>query len=134
MEREEKTPERVRIIVRRQRVKKPPAAQIAGPVVGAERFAAEFAGGLHHGKFVKNCSSPEEAVGALIRQVVESLASADETMTFLAGLFGDLSVRSANVILARAVWIAAKHPARKNRGILLDNSAVGSIQQYSSRA
>jgi hypothetical protein len=81
------------------------------------RYSAEFRGGPYDGHRVEDKRSPEDAIGSLIRSVIESLDSADAVMEFLASLFGDLRYRSANVILARAVWIHASSPKRANPGV-----------------
>jgi hypothetical protein len=116
------TPER--IVVKCYRTRGEPNDKRAVPTKLRRRFSAEFVGGRHHGQLVDDCLSPEDAIGSLICQVSRSLESADEILTFLAGLFGDLSVRSVNVTLARAVWIAAQHPRRRNPGVRVDTSAV----------
>jgi NAD(P)-dependent dehydrogenase (short-subunit alcohol dehydrogenase family) len=79
-------------------------------------------GGAHDGRVVTGQLSPEDAVGALIRQVARSLGTADDVLAFLAGLFGDPEVRGVDVTLARAVWIAATHPRRRNGGVRIETA------------
>lgn len=86
------------IVVTRHRIK--------GPHHRETRYRAAFRGGPHDGTAVDGCRSPENAIGELIKHVAVSLASNAEVLDFIAGLFADLSVRSREVAIARAVWIA----------------------------
>ncbi|MBX9580539.1 MAG: hypothetical protein K2X87_09540 [Gemmataceae bacterium] len=104
------------IVVKRYRLSRPPA----DPPTTRTRFSAAFVGGRHDRQAVADRLSPEDAIGSLIRQVVRSMQSGDEALTFLAGLFADLGVRSVDVAIARAVWIAAAHPRRENPGVRVE--------------
>src|SRR4051794_36123643 len=112
------------IVVNRYRLPRPPAHTPRTKT----RFSAEFVGGQHDGQAVADKLSPEDAIGSLIRQVVQSMESVDETLIFLAGLFADLSVRSVDVAIARAVWIAAAHPRRENPGVRVDVSRAQGLR------
>jgi hypothetical protein len=48
-----------------------------------------------------------------------SYETINEAFDFLAGLMSDLSFRTPNESMARAVWIAARHPRRKHRGVIV---------------
>lgn len=85
------------------------------------RYSARFVGGRYDGRAVEGGLSPEHAIGALIREVAVSLGSVDAVLEFIAGLFCDLSVRSVNVALARAVWLSVENPKRKNPGVRIES-------------
>ena len=84
------------------------------------RFRARFMGGPHHLVETRNSASPEEAIGTLIRYVMDGLDTREQILQFVASLFGDLTVRSPEVILARAVWFAADNTKRKCPGVEID--------------
>ncbi len=79
------------------------------------RWRAEFVGGIAVGNF----TGPDDAIGALIRAAVGECTSPDDVVDFVASLFGDLDVRTADVTLGRAVRLAARNPNRKNPGALV---------------
>lgn len=66
---------------------------------------------------VDGCLGPDAAIGALIREAIMMCVTHDDVIEFVAGLFGDLSVRSADVTLARAVRFASTSPKRRHAGI-----------------
>lgn len=92
------------------------------PVVASAQirnlFSAKFVGGPHDRESVSGHYSADEAVGALIRQAVnsDSYETADQVLDFFASLFGHDPLRTPDVQLARAVRMAAKNPRRIHPG------------------
>jgi hypothetical protein len=84
------------------------------------RYRAQFKGGPHGGKFVEGSRCPEDAIGKLIREVAQSLASNLAVVEFIASLFADLSIRSTEVAIARAVWIACSKKNRTAPGLVIE--------------
>lgn len=96
----------------------------SNPIPGAKariryRYRAEIVSGPFAGEIADGFPSSDEAIGALIRQVSELFAGSDSLIDFIASLFGDLSVRSADETLGRAVRFAARDPRRRSPGLTL---------------
>lgn len=82
-----------------------------------QRWRAEYveAGTVRH--TVDGFLTFDEAIAALIRLMAQSCQTVDDVLDFVAGLFSDLSKRSADVSLSRAVWIAARNRKRRHSGL-----------------
>lgn len=66
---------------------------------------------------VEGYHNPDDAIGALIRLFVCQFETHDEVIGFIAGLFGNLDHRTAEVTLARAVRFANTNPKRLHAGV-----------------
>ena len=97
---------------------KKPGVVIHGRI--RQRWKAEF---IEHGQvrdYVEGQLSFDDAIGALIRQMVRNCKTADDAFDFIASLFGNLAKRTADVTMSRAVWIAARARFRRNPGIAVE--------------
>lgn len=92
------------------------------------RWAAEFVGGPHHGERVAGFHTPDEAIGALIRECANAYDTADDVLDFFATLFGHNPHRSADVHLARSVRMAGKNPRRIHPGVRVEIQEVARDQ------
>jgi hypothetical protein len=104
-------------------LKSPPPPHAAGSGIAKakirHRYRAEFASGAFAGKAVEGFPSSDEAIGALIRETLESLQTHDELFQFVSGLFGDLDSRTADETMGRAIRFASRDPRRRSAGVNL---------------
>lgn len=104
---------------RRRRLLRREVTPTAEATIG-NRWTAEFVGGPHHGERASGHHTPDEAVGALIRECANAYDTADDILDFFASLFGHHPHRSADVHLARSVRMAGKNPRRIHPGVRVE--------------
>ncbi|VTR95257.1 unnamed protein product [Gemmata massiliana] len=99
---------------------KPGKKKPSAPARIRYRWRAELFEGGQMVRAVEGFELPDEALGALVRDMAHQCASPDDVVDLVAGLFGNLDVRGANVTLGRALRMSVRNPNRRNAGCVVE--------------